>query len=353
MLTIYRRHRAGCRHRSRRLKGCFCPIWVQGTLKGEKIRKALDLGNWEAAQRKVRDWEVEGLGEELSVRDACDKFVAEREGRRLSPAMLGKYKRISEELKANLGDRQLRSISVDDIRGIMHTWKLASVTTQKRLEMYRKFFKVCVDSGWTEKNPAKAIEGPMVDYDPTLPFTKEEMARILKAADTIRETHPKMPEGIEKKLKGLILLMRYSGIRISDAVMFRRDQLKNGKLFLRQAKTKHMVWVPLPKKVIKALKDCDPGGDHFFYNGIGKIKTCITEWQERLKKVYVKAGLEDGHSHRLRDTFAVNLLDSGVPLETVSILLGHQSIKTTEKHYAPWVQSRQAALEKAVKMTWA
>jgi integrase len=47
------------------------------------------------------------------------------------------------------------------------------------------------------------------------------------------------------------------------------------------------------------------------------------------------ARLADGHSHRLRDTFSVALLEKGVPLETVSILLGHTSIKTTEKHYAP------------------
>ena len=38
-----------------------------------------------------------------------------------------------------------------------------------------------------------------------------------------------------------------------------------------------------------------------------------------------------GHPHQLRDTFAVGLLEQGVPLEEVSKLLGHESIKTTEK----------------------
>jgi site-specific recombinase XerD len=64
------------------------------------------------------------------------------------------------------------------------------------------------------------------------------------------------------------------------------------------------------------------------------------------------AGVADGHSHRLRDTFSVDLLQNGVSLETVSQLLGHTSIKTTQKHYAPWVKTRQDALEAAVMGTW-
>ena len=51
------------------------------------------------------------------------------------------------------------------------------------------------------------------------------------------------------------------------------------------------------------------------------------------------------------NTFAVSLLQSGVSLETVSILLGHKNISVTQKHYAPWVKSLQDALEAAVKGT--
>jgi integrase/recombinase XerD len=45
-------------------------------------------------------------------------------------------------------------------------------------------------------------------------------------------------------------------------------------------------------------------------------------------------------------------LEKGVPLEEVSKLLGHTSIKTTEKHYAPWVKKRQNRLDELVTATW-
>ena len=48
----------------------------------------------------------------------------------------------------------------------------------------------------------------------------------------------------------------------------------------------------------------------------------------------------------------MELLLAGVPLERVSMLLGHQSVRITEKHYAPWVHARQAQLEADVKRAW-
>jgi hypothetical protein len=48
----------------------------------------------------------------------------------------------------------------------------------------------------------------------------------------------------------------------------------------------------------------------------------------------------------------IPLSGAGVPLERVSILLGHSSIRITEKHYSPWVRSRQEQLEADVRATW-
>jgi integrase len=39
-------------------------------------------------------------------------------------------------------------------------------------------------------------------------------------------------------------------------------------------------------------------------------------------------------------------------MDRVSVLLGHSSIKVTERHYLPWVRARQEQLEADVRQTW-
>jgi site-specific recombinase XerD len=53
-----------------------------------------------------------------------------------------------------------------------------------------------------------------------------------------------------------------------------------------------------------------------------------------------------------RHTFAVQLLLSGLSLHDVAILLGHSTVKTTEKHYAPFVRARQEQLQRLVQASW-
>ena len=71
-----------------------------------------------------------------------------------------------------------------------------------------------------------------------------------------------------------------------------------------------------------------------------------------MHRLFKLAGVPEAHPHRFRDTFAVEMLLNGVPLERVSVLLGHQSVRVTEKHYAPWVRARQEQLELDVRRTW-
>ena len=89
-----------------------------------------------------------------------------------------------------------------------------------------------------------------------------------------------------------------------------------------------------------------------WWRGESTKEGATKSWQKGLKSVFLSAGIPEGHSHWFRDTYAVELLLQGVPIERVSILLGHGSVKITEKHYAPWVKARQEQLEADVRRTW-
>lgn len=348
MLNLWRRHLARCPHSDRKRKNCFCPIWVQGTLHGKWLKKSLGVRNWESAQKIVREWESGAGTEPVLAADAFDRFFADCKSRGLGTAQIGKYELLGKELKQEFRDRTVASVTVDDLRAYREKWDVASVTAYKKLERLRTFFRFCHDSGWISKNPAKVLKPPKVRHSPTLPLSDDQMKNVMWAL----ELYPERPKGRRAQVKAFVLLLRYSGLRIGDAVSLTKDKLRDGKLLLYTGKTGTPVFVPLPSQVVEALEAVEDFNGRFFWSGNGILKSAIADWQRTLSKLFKMAGMK-AHAHQFRHTFAVSLLQSGVSLETVSILLGHSSLKITERHYAPWVKSRQIALEEAVMKAWA
>jgi len=204
-----------------------------------------------------------------------------------------------------------------------------------------------VERGWIEKNPALLLKHPRAVHKPTLPFTDEEMARILAAIDK----YPDHPLGRRKQLRAFVLLLRYAGLRVGDAVCLTGDRVAEGTVFLYTAKTGAPVRCTLPQVAIDNIEDIRKVDERFlFFSGNGEVKTAMGNWQRTLERLFKIAQVENAHPQRFRDTYATDLLAHGVPLEDVSILLGPSSLKVTEKHYAPWVKVRQDRMEEAVSL---
>lgn len=140
-LALSRLHLTFCKHSSkgRSYRSCSCPLSVEGTLRDEYIRKSLDLRNWEAVTRLIRDWELLGKDEVISARLAVERFMADRKAMNLSASMLSKHRYVADEMTFASGERPIRSITIDDIRKMREKWDGASITAQKRMERGKNF----------------------------------------------------------------------------------------------------------------------------------------------------------------------------------------------------------------------
>ena len=233
-----------------------------------------------------------------------------------------------------------------------------STTTRSKVqERLRGFLRYCYNAQLIERIPQ--LSAIKIDEAPTMPLTDDEYDRLLKAI-------PGEFEGKKaQRVHALIQLMRYSGLAIHDAATLEQAELQQDKgkgkakglyrIETKRQKTGTHVSVPIQPEVAKELIEVmklNGNPKYVFWSGNGKPKTVLSNWGNVLRQLFKAAGFEDGHPHQLRDTFAVSLLEKGVPLEEVSKLLGHESIKTTERHYAKWVKARQDRLDSLVVGTW-
>src|SRR5260370_21968517 len=340
MLTLYRRHKPTCSHFSegRSYHHCKCAIWADGILGGQEIRRSMRTRDWTKANRDVQKWEaaerMSERGAPVSLADAWESFLADLEARKLSYETIRKYKLLKSRMTAFATDKGLcllTDFDVDRLSRFRATWKDGPRTAGKKLERLRAFFRFAHDRQWVESNPATRIKLPKVSIRPTMPLTRDEFVKILTACDTLQVPAEKPGAQFNaRRLKTLVLLMRYSGMRVSDAVTLTTDRLDGKKLFLYTQKTGTPVYTVLPDSVLQALESTPRvTSKNYFWSGHSKRESIAGLWEKRLKKLFALAGVSKGQgnaiSHRFRYTFALELLLAGVPIERASILLSHQT----------------------------
>ncbi|MGC1363842.1 MAG: tyrosine-type recombinase/integrase [Silvibacterium sp.] len=253
-----------------------------------------------------------------------------------------------------------------DLTEFRSTWNNGDVTTHRKHERMHSFFAFCVANDLRRKNPMDALKKPKTpDVVPTDYFLPKEFEQVVAATEKYEYGGGNDNQHRGQRLRALTLLMRWSGLAILDATSLQRERLsknENGddQIFLYRAKTGVPVNVVIPNEVgdaLRALPNSHPS--YFFWSGNGDPRSAAKAFQRSYWKLFKLAKIQkpDGapkrcHPHMFRDTFAVELLLAGVPLDQVSLLLGHSSVKITERHYAPFCKARQEQLATSVKLAW-
>lgn len=396
-LTIYRRHAPKCslNGKPRVLDGCQCPLYYHGKLHGKFVREALNTRSHITAALKVQDL-LDGRGPspdgpngglaliasapqgDVTLEFAASDFLAAK-GRkttgtkRVYTRALGHFSRWAEAhslpMLREIETRHIRQYLADYDGG----WKRN--TAQGRLVHLRVFFNYCADPErrWVPYAPTRSRDlnyAKKIGGGKRLPFTPQQVTQILAAAE-------RMPEAVRDRARALILLLLFTGMRISDATFFERDYVTpNHYAEYYVIKTHRPISMPpeLQEKALDALAKLPSSRVYFFQpdraDDYREARTALRDGQEfatlmpdyefRVRevtnlvvKVLTLAGIK-GSCHRFRDTFAVNLLTETDDIFCVSQMLGHSDVKITQEHYLKLVDGyRDRLCQKTRKLAYA
>lgn len=383
MLTLYKRHTKACAEgrwkqggekavaqllADRSYKRCACTFYVEGTLRIDGfVRKSTG----ETKEQKAEEWKRkrEDAGtlivtppptspapqESPTVEYVLQQFMNDRTACDLSEGTLKKYRQLGDLLKEFCSEKgvvYITQFGVDYARTFRESWKGAAITRLKRLERMKAFFSWIKAQGWIEANPAAKLKPPVTDDPPADPITKEDLADLIGAIERMptREGAKNMSHD---RLLAMILLLRHTGLRISDTVRFSTERLKGNSAFLHMAKTGNPVWLALPPFLVAKLNALPLyEGKYFFAAGDATLGTATGNARRSLRKLSKLAGVRSVNPHRFRDTLAIDLLDKNVQIEDVQQILGHEDVNITLRHYVNWVKSRQDRLTRSLEKTW-
>ena len=370
LVTVYVRHSKRCAKskvkNAGQFKRCKCPLWLRW---GKSSRKSAKTRSWEIANKAARkleeELEREELGIELpkkpdhvTIEEALELYLLDRAQRGIKDS--SKAQRLLGRLRDYAYGRNailLKDVSARMLTEWRATWTFKKDSSGPAVawSVVKTFFRWAHSIDLVPSNVSAKLNSLPVVRKQVQPLTKDEMAALLKATGQCGFS----PE-IEERVRVFILLQRWSGLACVDAATLPRRLLRADDALtqVHRTKTDAEVFIPLPPGVAQMLRaHANDHPEYFFWNPdrMGK-PALVCQFGDWLRLVFDRAGVKHGQqemlSHRFRHTFAVELLLAGMPIEQVSKLLGHKTVRTTERFYSAWVKARQEKLEAEVKQAW-
>ena len=202
-------------------------------------------------------------------------------------------------------------------------WLLTQIS-KNSASMYLSKLKAILNKALREnliiKNPSKFVSIKMQETEKEF-LTENEINKLYN-------TDCKNTE-----LKRAFLFACFVGLRISDIKALTWGQIREGKLFLRQKKTKGLEYLPLSETALKILYSYEEENIiHLPDTKVFDIKVQksqnignqLRKWAEKAEiKKYITF-------HTSRHTFTILGLTNGIDIYTMSKLLGHRSVATTQ-----------------------
>jgi site-specific recombinase XerD len=203
-------------------------------------------------------------------------------------------------------------------------WKCGTNAILKHIERLRKIVNKAVSFDWIEKDPFASFQGKQEKTHRTF-LNQEELDKI---------EEKEMPVDRLERVRDIFLFSCYTGLAYIDVEKLTTDNLVTGVdkkkwIYTFREKTGNKSNIPLLPRAAAILEKY---AAHPLQTG--KLLPAITNIKTNayLKEIADICGIKKNLTfHMARHTFATTVtLSNGVPIETVSNMLGHSKITTTQ-----------------------
>lgn len=140
---------------------------------------------------------------------------------------------------------------------------------------------------------------------------------------------------INDRNQALLTLIYGAGLRISEALNIKRNQIQTSYLTVigKGNKTRTIPLLPEIKNQIDRYLSSCPYDHEYVFVGLRGNKLNPGVFQKSLRLLNTSYGLPDGATpHSYRHSFATHLLEGGADLRSIQTLLGHASLSTTQRY---------------------
>lgn len=198
----------------------------------------------------------------------------------------------------------------------------------------RSFFNYLVFEDYRQTNPLDLIESPKIGRKLPDTLSTKEIDELIATIDLSK------PEG--ERNRAIIETLYSCGLRVSELINLKLSDLFFDEGFLKvTGKGNKQRFVPIGGQTIKLinlykneirshLKIENEFKDTLFLNRRGKQLSRAMIFTI-VKQLAEKIGLKKNISpHTFRHSFATHLLENGADLRSIQLMLGHESITTTE-----------------------
>jgi len=314
---------------------------IRYSLKTKDPDKAQFL--WEQEWRKQwRDYyglKAPERPQEAFLRDIIGDYISyERDIKRIKEWKL--YKQRLSTIDAFLGNLALVDITKEKLIQLdrhLKDLEKSKATINHYFTLLKGLFNYAIREGkYRDRNPVNDIRPYPVD-EKRREYSSEELKRILEAADKIEKKAGSRAFN-QKHIKKIILLLLYTGMRLSEVMNLRWDNIQDNKIVLKRTETKQRKEkvIPLTKgiqEVLESLKGKDPDLVIPLSPGKNRSKVWMTDTMRKIRRL---SGVQDFIFHNLRHTASTIMVSEaigkGVGLSDIMKILGHSQISTTMKY---------------------